>query len=167
MYNFDWFTTKIMVITYLFCFNVTFLKIRCLALAGWLSWLEIVLCTKKVADSIPVQCTQLACRLIPSQDKYEREPIDVSFPFPLSLPLPPPCSLSKINKNISSGGDFFLKKSGVALARVAQWSEHRPANQNVPSSVSSQGMCLGCRPGGQLGMCKRQLIVSLLPYPSL
>ena len=35
----------------------------------------------------------------------------------------------------------------MALAGVAQWIERWPVNQNVPSSIPSQGTCLGCRPG--------------------
>ena len=38
----------------------------------------------------------------------------------------------------------------VALAGVAQWIECRPANRKVGSLISSQGTCLGCRPGLQL-----------------
>ena len=36
-----------------------------------------------------------------------------------------------------------------ALAGVAQWTEHRPLNQRVASSIPSQGTCLGCGPGPQ------------------
>ena len=31
-----------------------------------------------------------------------------------------------------------------AVAGVAQWIEHQPANLNVASSIPSQGTCLGC-----------------------
>ena len=31
----------------------------------------------------------------------------------------------------------------LALASVAQWTEHRPANQRAASSIPSQGTCLG------------------------
>ena len=61
----------------------------------------------------------------------------------------------------------------VALAGVAQWIECRPSNQRVASSVSSQGTCLGFRPGPQLGARKRQLHIDislpllLLPFPSV
>ena len=41
----------------------------------------------------------------------------------------------------------FKKK--MTLAVVAQWIECWPANQRVPGSISSQGTCLGCRPGPQ------------------
>ena len=41
------------------------------------------------------------------------------------------------------------KKLEIALAGVAQWSEHRPANQRVSSWIPSQGTCLGCGPGLQ------------------
>ena len=36
-----------------------------------------------------------------------------------------------------------------ALAGVAQWIEHGPADQRVASSIPSQGTCLGCGPGPQ------------------
>ena len=36
-----------------------------------------------------------------------------------------------------------------ALAGVAQWTEHRPANQRVTGSIPSQGTFLGCGPGPQ------------------
>ena len=49
-----------------------------------------------------------------------------------------------------------------------------PANQNVTGLIPGQGTCLGCGPGLWLGVCKRQLIVSLAhinaslpPFPSL
>ena len=35
------------------------------------------------------------------------------------------------------------KKLRIALAGVAQWIECQPANQRVPSSIPSQGTCLG------------------------
>ena len=45
-----------------------------------------------------------------------------------------------------------------ALASVAQWSECWPVNQKVAGSIPSQGTCLGCRLGPQLGLCERQPI---------
>ena len=50
---------------------------------------------------------------------------------------------------------FFAKLSS-ALAGVAHWIECWPANQRVPSSIHSQGTCLGCGPGTQLGVHERQ-----------
>ena len=44
----------------------------------------------------------------------------------------------------------------LALAGVAQWIEHGPANQKVTGSIPSQGTCLCCGPGPQFGECKRQ-----------
>ena len=35
----------------------------------------------------------------------------------------------------------------TALAGVAQWIEHGPANQRVAGSIPSQGTGLGCGPG--------------------
>ena len=48
------------------------------------------------------------------------------------------------------------KRGLFALAGVAQWIEHQPANQRVASSSPSQGTCLGCRPGPQWGVRERQ-----------
>ena len=39
----------------------------------------------------------------------------------------------------------------LTLAGVAQWIEHGPVNQRVTGSILSQGTCLGCGPGPQLG----------------
>ena len=44
----------------------------------------------------------------------------------------------------------------LALAGVAQWIEHQPANQRVGGSIPSQGTCLGCGPGPLQGACERQ-----------
>ena len=38
-----------------------------------------------------------------------------------------------------------------ALAAVAQWIECWPMNQKVVGLIPSQGTCLGCGPGPQLG----------------
>ena len=58
--------------------------------------------------------------------------------------------------------ESYLKQ--VALAGVAQWIEHW--KQRVASSIPSQGTRLGCSPGPQWGVCKRQLHidVSLLSF---
>ena len=76
------------------------------------------------------------------------------------------CSLSCI--------DIILQELKIfALGGVAQWIEHRPANQRVASSLLSQGTCLGCRPGPQWGVCEKQphidvsLPLFLLPFPFL
>ena len=42
---------------------------------------------------------------------------------------------------------FSLKKKNEALAGVAQWIDCWPVNQRVAGLISSQGTCLGCRPG--------------------
>ena len=47
---------------------------------------------------------------------------------------------------------FYFESYLLALAGVALWIEHRPANQ----TVASQGTCLGCGPGPQLVACERQ-----------
>ena len=56
-----------------------------------------------------------------------------------------------------------------ALASVAQWIEHWPAHWKVASLIPSQGTCLGCGPGPQLGVRERQphIEVSLPPFPFL
>ena len=63
--------------------------------------------------------------------------------------------------------------SYMALAGVAQWIEHWPANQRVAGSIPSQGTCLACGPGPQCGVCESQphidvfLPLFLPPFPSL
>ena len=57
-----------------------------------------------------------------------------------------------------------LNSSISALTGVAEWIGHCSANQKVASSTPSQGTCLGCRPGSQLGACKRQLINVFLAH---
>ena len=37
----------------------------------------------------------------------------------------------------------------IALADVAQWIGHQPANRRVAGSITSQGPYLGCGPGPQ------------------
>ena len=44
----------------------------------------------------------------------------------------------------------------LALAGVAQWIEDQPVSRRVAGSIPTQGTCLGCRPGPQLGAHKRQ-----------
>ena len=44
----------------------------------------------------------------------------------------------------------------IAMAGVAQWIEHQPANERVASWIPCQGTCLGCRPGPQLWAHERQ-----------
>ena len=41
----------------------------------------------------------------------------------------------------------LFQKTVQALAGVAQWIKHQPANQRVAGSIPSQGVCLGCGPG--------------------
>ena len=49
-----------------------------------------------------------------------------------------------------------FKNYMFALAGVAQWIERGPENQRVVRSIPSQGTCLGCGPGPQERVCKRQ-----------
>ena len=61
----------------------------------------------------------------------------------------------------------------ITLAGMALWIEHGPANQRVTGSIPSQGTFLGCSPGPQSGVYKRQphidvsLSLFLPPFPSL
>ena len=55
-----------------------------------------------------------------------------------------------------------VKKRG--LAGVAQWTERRPVNQKVASSIPSSGTCLGCGPGPQWGAEERQLMFLSLSF---
>ena len=67
-----------------------------------------------------------------------------------------------------------------ALTGVAQWIESHLENRKVTGLIPGQGICLGCRPGSQLGVgcvleatdpCFSHMDVSLLlflpPFPSL
>ena len=60
----------------------------------------------------------------------------------------------------------------TALDGVAQWIEQQPADQKDACLIPSQGMCLACTPGPQLGVWERQMIdvslpLFLSPFPSL
>ena len=48
-------------------------------------------------------------------------------------------------------GDRKAKQTVRALDVVVQWVEREPMNQSVAGSIPSQGPCLGCGPGPQLG----------------
>ena len=66
----------------------------------------------------------------------------------------------------------FTLKVVSALAGVAQWVECWPVEQRVAGLIPSQGTCLGCGPGPQLGVCERQPHTDVsfplfLPSPSL
>ena len=50
---------------------------------------------------------------------------------------------------------LLLRLAEKALAGVAQWTEHQPANQRVAGLIPSQATCLGCGPGPQ-GAHERQ-----------
>ena len=58
----------------------------------------------------------------------------------------------------------------AALAGVAQWTRCWPVNQRLAGLIPSQGTCLGCGPGPQDGVHKRQPYIDVplpifLPYP--
>ena len=44
-----------------------------------------------------------------------------------------------------------IKLTDPTLAGVAQWIDLWPETQMAASSIPSQGTCLGCEPGPQLG----------------
>ena len=58
-------------------------------------------------------------------------------------------ALVSSSKALVSPSGLLLKTPPWALAGVAQWIERRPVNQKVVGLISSQGTCLGCRPGPQ------------------
>ena len=49
---------------------------------------------------------------------------------------------------------MVVEKAIVALEGVAQLLEYQPAKQNAAGSIPSQGRCLGCGPGPQVGACE-------------
>ena len=57
---------------------------------------------------------------------------------------------------IRTNREAGLERRDGALAGVAQWNVHWPANQRVVGLILSQGTCLGCGPGPQLGVCETQ-----------
>ena len=61
-----------------------------------------------------------------------------------------------LNNDAMSSSSFSLIRNKHALAGVAQWTERWPGNQSVACSIPSQGTCLGCRPGPQLGVSDGQ-----------
>ena len=44
-------------------------------------------------------------------------------------------------------GELLARSEYAALAGVAQWCEHQPANQRVTVSMPRQGTCPACGPG--------------------
>ena len=64
--------------------------------------------------------------------------------------------------------NIILNQKVSALAGVARWIEYQSVNKRAAGLNPSQGTCLGCRPGPQQGVCRRQphIDVSLfLPSP--
>ena len=68
-------------------------------------------------------------------------------------------SFNTDNKDTEIAKDFAYFDSAInsngALAGVALWIEHRPMNQRFAGLIPSQGTCLDCRPGPQLGEGER------------
>ena len=79
-------------------------------------------------------------------------------PFPTCSPKNSGSSLFYNSNKVVSLSIENPLKGILILAGVAQWTEYQPANHSTASSIPSQGTCLGCRPGPQLGACERQLI---------
>ena len=79
--------------------------------------------------------------------------LECNFEIPMPESHHQKFSLSAIRQRY----DIF-KNHPKALAGVPQCFEHWPENWNVPGSIPSQGTCLGCGSGPQLGACERQLI---------
>ena len=50
---------------------------------------------------------------------------------------------------------YIYTHTHMALAGMAHWIKHQPANQSVAGSIPSQGTPLGCRLGPQVGECER------------
>ena len=46
---------------------------------------------------------------------------------------------------------YRIIQTHSTLADVTQWTEHLPINQKVTGLIHSQGTCLSCEPGPQLG----------------
>ena len=58
--------------------------------------------------------------------------------------------------------DTFEKKTvSPWLVWLSGLSAGLRTSRKVAGSIPGEGTCLGCRPGPQLGVCKRQPIVSL------
>ena len=95
-------------------------------------------------------------------EKSSIEPIcsNVSFKAAASLLI---FSLEDLSLDVNE----LLHISTLVLAAVAQWTECRPANQRVTSSIPSQGTCLGCGPGPYLSACERQTYRCFSLSPSL
>ena len=79
----------------------------------------------------------------------------------------------KMNRSQVSVFLFYVKFMWITLAGVAQWIEHQTGKQSVAGLIPSQGTCLGCGPGPQWGLHKRQphtdvsLPLLLPPFPSV
>ena len=67
--------------------------------------------------------------------------------------------INKIILNFLSFKSIYFKTSN--LAGMAQSTELQTVNLTVAGSIPSQGTCLGCRPGSQVGVCERQVMSPL------
>ena len=65
--------------------------------------------------------------------------------------------INKTNKQ-AKYNHIHGNKEQTVLAGVAQWIECWTRNQKVVGLIPSQGTCLGCMLGPQLGACERQPI---------
>ena len=65
-------------------------------------------------------------------------------------------SLLRYKNQSGRGGQGIKRYKLPVLAGVTQWIECQPEKQRDAGWISSQGTCLGCGLGPQLGMCERQ-----------
>ena len=56
--------------------------------------------------------------------------------------------------------NFVQESEFLVLTGVVQCVRHCLAKHKVAGLIPGQDTCLGCGPGSQLGVCKRQPIVS-------
>ena len=109
-----------------------------------LSWLGIILQSKRYTVRFLVRAPAWVDGSVPGQGSSKRQPINVSLTLmflSLSPSLPLSLKINKYNKN---------KERKPWLVWLS-WIECWAANQEVACLIPSQGTCLGYRPGPQLG----------------
>ena len=110
------------------------------------------------------QCNIPTCQgLIPGQSTYKNQPMNAYVS-------------GKTNQHFSPWSEKDIsRKPGERLVWLVclRGFERGPVNQRVTGLIPSQGTCLGCEPGPQLGVCKRQphidvsLLLFFLPFFSV
>ena len=76
--------------------------------------------------------------------------------FPALLSLASLTCHQWVSCNSLTSSLILMYKIRYTLAGVAQCTEQRPGNWETAGLIPSQGTCLGCRQGPQLGACDRQ-----------